>query len=267
MKPRISISMAIWLAFSIIMFNSMPPVYGLEEEPLGIVSGTAAIKDDISEATRNYFSGYDVELNENTRFQYELKNCESNNDKAIFELTVINEENRMITADSMLYIGNREAAEDLYATACKALFSTRDNGYKDVDFPPAGVSGNEITVHARAVYYKYYVGILILIQPQGAYFTYQKNTSCSVSKIQVLYGASGAKYTYPGGSMYSLYDEYTAWITKYNPVQYTAYSNYSPYNSNYALDTDIGMTGSHYLTFWITVDGIEHSGTVPLIGV
>ncbi len=136
------------------------------------------------------------------------------------------------------------------------------------EFPSLSWDGRYV-VRGTAVYNEYELnqdGLATpFYQPIGAYFTYRKYESCTVSNITMLYLCDGYEYSYPGLEDFNNEIEYIITVEKSSPVASTIYSTTREYNKNRVIRTTNGSPFmGQFLTFTTVVDGESTTYTVTL---
>lgn len=174
-------------------------------------------------------------------------------------LIVTNTNGNLITKDVVVVVDEDGNIGDITAANEEKLM------------PRAGGTGefnykNKITIRATAVFEQYTHGTAsLLFRPIGAYYTYSKNSSCTVSYINATYYCVGIEYTWPGFSPISYNDfEHSVEVTQDNPSPNTIYSAVNEYrpNGDRVLYT---LHGEQSFGLAFKVDGKKQDAEISII--
>ncbi|MFI3206953.1 MAG: hypothetical protein R3Y33_06870 [Clostridia bacterium] len=189
---------------------------------------------------------------------------------SIISLSSFDTDTRSTTSDNYITItndiGNDEIKTDIYLyldeygdTESIVDQNVQTRGSNTIT-SPLGTWDGRYTLKGTALY-SVYGGAYY--RPLSASFIYTKNSTCTVSEINMIYNCNGVIYDYPSYDCTDEFEYYSISVNKSSPTAGITYSNYDPRSSDTVLRTSSGGLGAgHYISFEITVDGTTSENSV-----
>lgn len=206
----------------------------------------------------------DVTINEKTQISF--ASIESQPDASAIVIT--NTVGTLVTQNVIFTLNQDGNIDDLRAYNAEANAKATRAGVT-VDHTYNGkivIRGTAVYNIKRHQYTDYY-------QPIGAYFIYEKLSTCNVGFIELEYDCSGFVYTYPDfeycnmGSAVESILPFSIPVEVENPLEDTIYSYTDPLDTNYVIYADSGRPNpGQFLSFEYQVDSVTRSLSYQITG-
>ena len=228
----------------VLLFTSTVPVRAISGD------SKAAL---FNHALNSIFAELDAPINDNAKIDFSTINSSSGQNGS--GIVVTHTEGSIVTKDAFMFVddnGVMDVEEEIETYVANSSF--RSGTTKTF------AENAKYVVRATAVYEQRpesFDGIKSFYQPIGAYFTYNKNKSCSITSMTLQYLTQGFEYNYPQYTLAN--NEYFQYpITVFspaNPAESTMYSKTDQYRSDRVIFISVGPLSGMSMNPFVTVDG------------